>query len=312
MTKSKASSSFDPAAHLAKQGWKGKGTALKHGHAVRPLPVVQKKSLTGIGKDRDAAVPFWDHIFASTALSLSLPSSISPSPSGSPAPPALPSHVDHTTTKAWATLAPHGSPAVPPKKPGAGLSIAVRAGKEVAKRGLYSRFFRGEVLSWEPSPEPEEEDGEVEDRMAGEVSGVESRKGKGKGKDKARDGETKEERRARKAEKAARKADKEVRRAEKEARRAIKRATKAREAVQPPEATSLSAGARSGAVDPSVEVDKKKKSKRKHDGEGHLVTAEQETARAKSKKRQRDAGGDAAAEVELKDKKSKKSKGSKG
>lgn len=26
MTKSKASSSFDPAAHLAKQGWKGKGT----------------------------------------------------------------------------------------------------------------------------------------------------------------------------------------------------------------------------------------------------------------------------------------------
>lgn len=277
-------------------------------------------------------------IFASTALSLSLPSSISPSPSGSPAPPALPSHVDHTTTKAWATLAPHGSPAVPPKKPGAGLSIAVRAGKEVAKRGLYSRFFRGEVLSWEPSPEPEEEDGEVEvrveigktevniqtnaeagpslvvfveqDRMAGDVSGVESRKGKGK--DKARDGETKEERRARKAEKAARKADKEARRAEKEARREIKRATKAREAVQPPEATALSAGARSGAVDPSVEVDKKKKSKRKHDGEGHLVTAEQETARAKSKKRQRDGGGDAAAEVELKDKKSKKSKGSKG
>ena len=70
---------FDPAAHLTKQGWKGKGTgmldltqyslrsqlihvipALKHGHATRPLPVVQKKTLSGIGKDRDEAVPFWD------------------------------------------------------------------------------------------------------------------------------------------------------------------------------------------------------------------------------------------------------------
>lgn len=34
--------------------------ALKNGHATRPLAVVQKKTLSGIGKDRDEAVPFWD------------------------------------------------------------------------------------------------------------------------------------------------------------------------------------------------------------------------------------------------------------
>ena len=72
---------FDPAQHLTKQGWKGTGTgirlhstsplfmvrlksfhtlALKNGHATRPLPVVPKKSLSGIGKDRDQAIPFWD------------------------------------------------------------------------------------------------------------------------------------------------------------------------------------------------------------------------------------------------------------
>lgn len=66
---------FDPEAHLHKQGWKGKGTgelsfhdfadladdaALKAGHATRPLAVVRKKNLGGIGKDRDEAVPFWD------------------------------------------------------------------------------------------------------------------------------------------------------------------------------------------------------------------------------------------------------------
>lgn len=34
--------------------------ALKQGHATRPLAVVQKRNLGGIGRDRDEAVPFWD------------------------------------------------------------------------------------------------------------------------------------------------------------------------------------------------------------------------------------------------------------
>lgn len=79
-------SRFNPHDHLVKQGWKGKGTgkwccaetcsaswhcatttmltrlppALKNGHATRPIPVVQKKTLSGIGKDRDESIPFWD------------------------------------------------------------------------------------------------------------------------------------------------------------------------------------------------------------------------------------------------------------
>jgi nucleolar protein TMA23 len=71
---------FDPAAHLTKQGWKGKGTgqccypqlwltslgiqltrlALKDGHATRHIATVKKNTLSGIGKDRDQAIPFWD------------------------------------------------------------------------------------------------------------------------------------------------------------------------------------------------------------------------------------------------------------
>jgi nucleolar protein TMA23 len=27
---------------------------------TRPIAVVQKKTLSGVGKDRDEAVPFWD------------------------------------------------------------------------------------------------------------------------------------------------------------------------------------------------------------------------------------------------------------
>lgn len=34
--------------------------ALKQGHMTRPIAVVQKKTLSGVGKDRDEAVPFWD------------------------------------------------------------------------------------------------------------------------------------------------------------------------------------------------------------------------------------------------------------
>ncbi|WOO83368.1 uncharacterized protein LOC62_05G006892 [Vanrija pseudolonga] len=118
-------SSFNPHDHLLKQGWKGKGTALKDGHITRPLATVQKKSMGGIGKDRDEAVPFWDHIFAATAASIAS-SSTSPATSGANTP----------TTSSTPTL-----------------SIAARSGREIAKRQLYSSFFRGSADS---SPKPSE------------------------------------------------------------------------------------------------------------------------------------------------------------
>jgi hypothetical protein len=51
---------LDGYSYLVSQGWGGKGEALREGAINRPLTVSQKKSLSGIGKDRDEAFPFWD------------------------------------------------------------------------------------------------------------------------------------------------------------------------------------------------------------------------------------------------------------
>ncbi|OCF39249.1 hypothetical protein I317_06967 [Kwoniella heveanensis CBS 569] len=158
---------FDPAAHLHKHGWKGKGTALKHGHSTRPLAVVQKKTLSGIGKDRDEAVPFWDHIFAATAASLFSPSAspASPAPSSSSSWAAAPVTVDSKGNK----LAPAPGELTVQTKPKLSINATARAGKELARRGLYSRFLRGKVLV--PDPESESES-ESEDADADADAGV--------------------------------------------------------------------------------------------------------------------------------------------
>lgn len=49
--------------YLTKRGWKGKGTALRSGGIAKPLNVTQKRSLAGLGKDRDEAFPFWEHVY---------------------------------------------------------------------------------------------------------------------------------------------------------------------------------------------------------------------------------------------------------
>jgi nucleolar protein TMA23 len=47
-------------AYLKKRGWEGKGSGLRQGGLSKPLIITQKKSLAGLGKDRDEAYPFWD------------------------------------------------------------------------------------------------------------------------------------------------------------------------------------------------------------------------------------------------------------
>lgn len=49
--------------YLTKRGWGGKGTALRSGGIAKPLAVNKKKNLSGLGKDRDEAFPFWEHVF---------------------------------------------------------------------------------------------------------------------------------------------------------------------------------------------------------------------------------------------------------
>ena len=51
---------LDSHSYLLSQGWGGKGTGLRQGAISRPLAIPQKKTLAGLGKDRDEAFPFWD------------------------------------------------------------------------------------------------------------------------------------------------------------------------------------------------------------------------------------------------------------
>ena len=46
--------------YLVAQGWQGTGEALREGAISRPVVITQKKTLAGVGKDRDEAFPFWD------------------------------------------------------------------------------------------------------------------------------------------------------------------------------------------------------------------------------------------------------------
>ncbi|KAJ9104573.1 hypothetical protein QFC21_002071 [Naganishia friedmannii] len=145
---------MDTAEYLASQGWKGKGTALKHGHVTRPLAVVQKKTLGGVGKDRDEAVPFWDNIFAAAAINIK----ISSSGPGTP------------VTSGSAT--PTENPAPPPSIPSS-MNAFARSKKESARRLLYSKFLRGKVLVSEelddevPLPRPSAEGAVAEGAEAG-------------------------------------------------------------------------------------------------------------------------------------------------
>jgi hypothetical protein len=51
---------LDGHAFLVNQGWSGAGNGLRNGSISRPISIPQKRTLAGIGKDRDEAFPFWD------------------------------------------------------------------------------------------------------------------------------------------------------------------------------------------------------------------------------------------------------------
>ena len=51
---------LDGHSYLVAQGWSGNGSGLRQGAISRPLAISQKKTLSGLGKDRDEAFPFWD------------------------------------------------------------------------------------------------------------------------------------------------------------------------------------------------------------------------------------------------------------
>ncbi|EKM79463.1 hypothetical protein AGABI1DRAFT_128615 [Agaricus bisporus var. burnettii JB137-S8] len=51
---------LDGHSYLVSQGWSGHGTGLRQDSIIRPLAIPQKRTLAGLGKDRDEAFPFWD------------------------------------------------------------------------------------------------------------------------------------------------------------------------------------------------------------------------------------------------------------
>lgn len=171
--------------YLVDQGWQGTGKALREGAISRPVVVAQRKSLAGVGKDRDEAFPFWDQcaylhacartyakilnsVFTAAATSikvklynddgdedtvscplvqahtiLTLCCQDTPQPSGSSTP------LDRTSTGILSNKPQKvGLSALetPAASKSTGLGIMALAKRESARRGLYSRFFRGPVL----------------------------------------------------------------------------------------------------------------------------------------------------------------------
>ena len=65
---------FSPAGYLRGLGWNGPGSSLQPNnvHArAKPITIPQKKTLSGVGKDRDTAYPWWEMVFATVATKVS-------------------------------------------------------------------------------------------------------------------------------------------------------------------------------------------------------------------------------------------------
>ncbi|KAF7299589.1 hypothetical protein HMN09_00964200 [Mycena chlorophos] len=150
---------LDTHQYLVGQGWSGSGTGLRQGAIARPIAVTQKKTLAGLGKDRDEAFPFWDHLFsaASKSIQIKLDSDDSDAGSDSESTPAA-QDLKRTSTgilsnrrPATGTLADPDSGATTPNLESsdaatARFSLLVTAKREAARKGLYARFYRGPVL----------------------------------------------------------------------------------------------------------------------------------------------------------------------
>ncbi|KAI0822009.1 hypothetical protein BC628DRAFT_1391941 [Trametes gibbosa] len=168
---------IDGHSHLIKQGWSGKGTGLRNGAIAKPITVTQKKTLAGIGKDRDEAFPFWDHVFHAAAVSIQLKlhkdtddESSGKSDDEGGQIPAL--ELKRTTTGILSNRRPiSGTPALSgattpsdsqtsSRSSGSGivtpqLSLMAVAKQQAARRMLYASFYRGPTLA---ADEDEDED----------------------------------------------------------------------------------------------------------------------------------------------------------
>ncbi|KAI6041395.1 hypothetical protein EDC04DRAFT_3089159 [Pisolithus marmoratus] len=148
---------LDGYTYLTSYGWTGKGTGLRNGAIEKPISIPQKRNLAGVGKDRDEAFPFWDHLFAvaSKAITIKVVSDDDDNENDEDLPKNEPLDIKRTSTGIISNRRPvTGTPssesasgtATPDLYVGPKLSLIAAAKREAVKRGLYSRFFRGPVL----------------------------------------------------------------------------------------------------------------------------------------------------------------------
>jgi hypothetical protein len=50
---------FSPSAYLISQGWEGGSKGLRENSRSKPITVIKKSNQSGIGRDRDEAIPWW-------------------------------------------------------------------------------------------------------------------------------------------------------------------------------------------------------------------------------------------------------------
>ncbi|KAG6842001.1 hypothetical protein C0991_004492 [Blastosporella zonata] len=270
---------------LVSQGWSGKGAGLRDGAISRPLAIPQKKNLAGLGKDRDEAFPFWDHLFSAAAKSIQLKFASDDESDGDS---SLP-EIKRTTTGIMsnrrpvtgvsATTSGTSTPDASDENPR--LSLLSVAKRNAARSSLYARFFRGPILgpdddSSTPTPIPPN-DVEADKRKDKERRGGNEDAGT-LVKKRKRDSEDDAARRQRKKE------EKELKAKEKEARRVRRRDRRAAREAQEKQATE------------SSEKREKKRQRQKakegkeSDNKGEDPTLEPEKRKKKGKSRKEDAG----------------------
>ncbi|GEM11131.1 hypothetical protein Rt10032_c13g5148 [Rhodotorula toruloides] len=201
------SNRFDSATYLRGLGWNGPGSSLNNssGGRAKPIVVAQKKTLSGVGRDRDTSFAWWDAIFSSVANKVEQHRTSTGILSHRPPPPKVSAYNSLTDEQKSASAS------------GLNLDAMAAVKLEMARRQLYSGFLRGSVLS--SSGDDEEQGAKGKGKEVDEPS-------KKRKRDEDESKQEKQEKRRCKAEREAEKAAKKAKKEEKAARKAEKRASR--------------------------------------------------------------------------------------
>ncbi|KAG6891670.1 hypothetical protein C0992_012719 [Termitomyces sp. T32_za158] len=136
---------------LVSQGWSGRGTGLRQGAISRPIAIPQKRNLAGLGKDRDEAFPFWDHLFTAASKSIQLKLA---SDDESDEETSLLPEIKRTATGIISNRRPITGASVATSDTSIQdvidrnphFNLLTLAKRDAARTSLYARFLRGPIL----------------------------------------------------------------------------------------------------------------------------------------------------------------------